>query len=386
MPLDLHYGGAVSGSQKFDRPELEARFVELFAGGSGIKMFGLRRIGKSTLRLHLHRALEQQGRKVAFIDGQGLQSLSAFLSRLSMETREAGGLWHRMIDAVAAEPVRKALGAIDSGEKLEAAAFSAYWQHVSTAIRKALSEGARPVLIVDEFSYLIQNMVEGNGVADVDRLLGSMREWREAGMQMLLTGSIGVTQLARRKGLNLEHLNDLQPFAIPELTEEEARRFIAGATSRSDGAWTDAHTEAFLGECSVLYPCFLVKGLQEVGTKGPAAPDRFADIFADRVRPHLHADFYEQFSKRFGLYGELGRGERDGLILPALQAIMTAADPVEQADLPVGEPFTRVDLDVALGMLVEDGFVHFREDRDGNRLWKPGSQLARLWWKRARLA
>jgi hypothetical protein len=65
---------------------------------------------------------------------------------------------------------------------------------------------------------------------------------------------------------------------------------------------------------------------------------------------------------------------------------MTADNPVEQADLPVGEPFTRVDLDVALGMLVEDGFVHFREDRDGNRLWKPGSQLARLWWKRARLA
>ncbi|MCU0755611.1 MAG: hypothetical protein MUE46_10900 [Xanthomonadales bacterium] len=57
MGLELHYGGAVSGEQKFARPALEARFLDLFRGGAGIKMFGLRRIGKSTLRLHLCRVL-----------------------------------------------------------------------------------------------------------------------------------------------------------------------------------------------------------------------------------------------------------------------------------------------------------------------------------------
>lgn len=36
-------------------------------------------------------------------------------------------------------------------------------------------------------------------------------------------------------------------------------------------------------------------------------------------------------------------------------------------------------------MLVEDGFIHFSEDADANRTWRPASRLARLWWKRSRL-
>ncbi|SDG77429.1 hypothetical protein SAMN04488245_104317 [Alloyangia pacifica] len=348
-------------------------------------MFGLRRIGKSTLRRHLQEVLAAEGRQVAFIDGQGLHSLAAFLSGLSSETGQDGGLWGRALKAVASGPAQKTLAALGQGEKLEAAALSAYWQHVATAIKAALADGARPVLIVDEFSYLIQNMVNGDGAEDVDRLLGSMREWREAGMQMLLTGSIGVTQLARRQGLNLEHLNDLQQFSVPELTDEEARQFIASATYRAGPRWTEKHTEAFMAECSALYPCFLVKGLQEVGTEYPVTPEQFANVFELRVRPDLHADFYEQFNKRFHQYRSLSRNELTGLILPALKTIMTAEGSTEQGELLVREPFTRVDLDVALGMLVEDGFAHFSEDREGNRFWKPGSRLAHNWWRRAKL-
>lgn len=384
--LDLHYGGAVSGRQKFDRPQLEARFVSRFTGGVGIKMFGLRRIGKSTLRLHLSNTLAAQGRQVAFIDAQGLHSLAEFLGRLSSETRREEGLWRRALSALPVGPVAKALQALEKGEAFEAAALSAYWQLVSGAIKSALGRGERPVLIVDEFSYLIENMVKDSGVADVDRLLGSLREWREAGMQMLLTGSIGVTQLARRVGLNLEHLNDLQPFSVPELSDAEARQFIGRATSGSAGRWTDSHTEAFLQECGALYPCFLVKGLQELDPADPPAPEQFADLFAEHVRPYLHRDFYEQFNKRFKRYRELAREEQTRLILPALRAIMSADRSIEQGQLPVGEGFNRIDLDVSLGMLAEDGFVHFTEDRDGRRCWKPGSALARTWWQQAGLA
>lgn len=386
MRLELHYGGAVSGDQKFARPTLEARFLDLFRGGAGIKMFGLRRIGKSTLRLHLCQTFEREGQQVAYVDGQGLHTLAAFLSSLSQATRQQGGLWTRTLESVVAGPALKALKALEGGEAIEAATLSAYWQLVSGAIKHALAKGARPVLVVDEFSYLLQNMVDSNGVTDVDRLLGSMREWREAGMKMLLTGSVGVAQLARRKGLNLEHLNDLQVFSIPELSVDEARQFIAHATHRAEGRWTDAHTQAFLDECGVRYPSFLVKGLQEVGTLRPVAAEQIADVFADRVRPYLHHDFYEQFNKRFRLYGEIGREEQNRLILPALKAIMTAGGSITQEQLPIGAGFDAIDLNQALAMLMEDGFVHFREDRDGNRAWKPGSQLAEIWWKRSKLA
>jgi hypothetical protein len=54
--------------------------------------------------------------------------------------------------------------------------------------------------------------------------------------------------------------------------------------------------------------------------------------------------------------------------------------------IPCDPAFTRIDLALVLTMLAEDGFIHFTEDSEGERLWKPASRLAQLWWKRARLA
>jgi hypothetical protein len=74
------------------------------------------------------------------------------------------------------------------------------------------------------------------------------------------------------------------------------------------------------------------------------------------------------------------------LFLPVLKKIMEAAENCNNDSLPCPEPFSRVHLALALDMLTEDGFLRFSEDAEGERLWKPGSRLARLWWKRARLA
>lgn len=65
---------------------------------------------------------------------------------------------------------------------------------------------------------------------------------------------------------------------------------------------------------------------------------------------------------------------------------MDAADGIRLDDLELAEGYSRIDLAEFLDMLVEDGFIHFTEDADANRTWVPASRLARLWWKRSRLA
>ena len=386
MTLEIHYGGAVSGERRFPRPELEKRFLRTLASSAGIKMFGLRRTGKSTMRERALEELRTTGRPHVFIDGQGLHSLGDFLSRLAAVTRDEPAILDRALGLLAG-PAAKAVSALRDGERFEEAALSAYWQQVSNAIRESLKEGRAPVLVVDEFSYLVQNMVNRGRVEDVDLLLAGMREWRDGGMTMLLTGSLGLTALARTAGFNLEHLNDLQPFSIPELDEVEAREFVDQATAQpSGGAWTDEHTDEFLVQTGVFYPCFLVRGLMEIGPEEPLDPDRFADVFADRVRPDLHADFYAQFDKRFGVYATVPDRDWHALILPALEIVMTSDAPVPQERMPLPEDCTQVDLSFALRMLVEDGFLTFSENADGDRFWKPASRLARTWWRRARLA
>ena len=46
MALVPFYGNAVSGNQRFDRPALQNKLLRTLASSGGVKMFGLRRIGK----------------------------------------------------------------------------------------------------------------------------------------------------------------------------------------------------------------------------------------------------------------------------------------------------------------------------------------------------
>jgi hypothetical protein len=390
MPLVLNYGNAVSGDQRFPRPELEARFMRALNNGAGVKLFGLRRIGKSTLRLYATEQFAKTGRTHIFIDGQGLQSLGDLLGRLIQGLPNDKSWIRRALALVSSAPARIALDALTAGTQYEEAALSAYWLLVSDAIRKALGdEEHKPVLVIDEFTYLIDNMIRRGpqGCDDAGKLLASMRKWRAGGLTMLLTGSLGLTALARKHALNLEHLNDLQPFTVPELTEAEARAFIGEATRPPPhGNWTEAHTDEFLAQSGVLYPCFLVSGLLQIGIDHPPPPDVFAAIFSNHVRPNLHDDFYRQFNRRFKDYTGLPNGEQTELILPALKSVMAANPACSQDSIACAEPFTRVDLALALDMLAEDGFIHFTENAQGVRLWKPASRLARLWWARSRLA
>ncbi len=390
MTLELHYGGAVGGGQRFPRPELEDRFMRTFDHSAGVKMFGLRRIGKSTLRRYATERFEAAGRPFISTDGQGLHSLVDLLGRLAQAMPREDGLMKRALRLATTGPARAALEALSTGGAYEEMVLSAQWLLVSDAIREALKgDGPKPVLVIDEFTYLLRNMIERHeeqGRNDADRLLASMREWRGEGMPMLLAGSIGLTRLVRTHNLNREHLNDLQPFAVPELTEDEAREFIRLATETpSEWRWRAGHTEEFLQQSGVLYPCFLVRGLLEIDVTNPANPSEFDAIFSERVRPDLHADFYNQFNERFKAYAGLPNDERNSLILPAIKAVMEAEPACPHDDIPCDDPFTQVELALALEMLVEDGFVHFTEDAGGERLWKPASRLAKLWWTRSRL-
>lgn len=393
MTLVLHYGNAVAGDQRFDRPALQNKLLRTLASSGGVKMFGLRRIGKSTLRRYVIEQMQAANKPVAFFDAQGLHSIQDLLGDLFGALPRESDLKGRVLGFIAKDsPIRKALEALASGTKTGEALVSAYWREAYNSIREALRvTSTPPLLVIDEFSFLLKNILERNpkeGRDEVDQLLAAMREWRDAGMKMLLTGSIGVTALSRKYGLSRDHLNDLLPFDVPELTEDEAREFIRQATEEpSQGRWADEHTREFLKQSGVLYPSFLVKGLLEIGVESPSSPDAFADIFAKNVRPVLHEDFYNQFDKRFKFYGEIdGKDMRGQLLVPVLKHIMNATNGATLDDLELAEGYSRIDLDEGSRMLVEDGFVHFTEDADANRTWVPASRLARLWWKRSRLA
>ncbi len=82
MTLVLHYGNAVAGDQRFDRPALQNKLLHTLASSDDAKMFGLRRIGKSIPHLHIIKPMQAASKPVAFFDAQGLHSIQDLLGDL----------------------------------------------------------------------------------------------------------------------------------------------------------------------------------------------------------------------------------------------------------------------------------------------------------------
>ncbi len=389
ITFEPFYGHAVSGERRFPRPDLEQALLDKLETGAGLRMFSLRRIGKSTLRLHAFQQLKQSGRPVAFIEGQETDSLSQLLHQIHAEFGEQSWM-ARALKLVGTAPAQAALKAALAGTGPDHQALSAYWQEITKRITQALSEQANsPVLIIDEFAFLLEKILrtdKARGANDAERLLASMRVWREHGLTMLLTGSIGIIRLLREHDITMDHLNGLQHLDVPELSEDTARKFIKAATATaSAGRWTEAHIDKLIVEVGVFYPSFLVRSILELGRENPKPVEQFEDVFENTIRPDQHAEFFRQFDRRMKSYKSLPNDERQQIILPVLKNIMTSATAWDQADLTLRPPFEADELSLALDMLQEDGFITMVIKGDGRRLWRPASRLVRLWWTAARL-
>ncbi len=249
------------------------------------------------------------------------------------------------------------------------------------------SQGAL-VLVIDEFPWLCRSILEAdeqNGRRRVDILLASLRRWRGKGVKMLLAGSIGMAALCRKYCLDNNHLIDLRPIEVPLLEPDEAKRLVSGLVLGSGvKGWTASHTNRLLDECVALYPSVVQLAFLELSLGGlAAATEDIAAIFAERVRPDLDANYYSQFNSRQAFYATLP-ASLGGMLPRLLQAVMQdSGQPRGYPDLVevAGEGTSESDIDDALAILREDGFLSQSIPKNGPQTWRAASPLVAAWWK-----
>lgn len=384
-----HIGTEVTGDRFFPRKVLADAFDSAMTRTNGAKLFGLRRIGKSSEAAACCERLINTGYIVVREDAEGMTSevmlLQKILAQLPTE-----GLHERVMKSISqnnsiAKTVRDFITKATGGKPDD---VLAYLDPIMAAIENAIDQNEHVALIIDEFPWLCKSILQSDaakGVARVDVLLAALRRWRSKGMRMLLMGSVGMVALGRRYGLNLEHLNDLGPLNIPPLNPDEASALVnALAVGGRIKGWTGAHTTALLKETIAFYPVMLQKGFEQTTLGGDAVKvEDFPDLFAEKVRPDFDDTYYQQFDKRRKLYRELPAPLPD-LLEKILCAVIPADDPVARAALVPDGSASATDLDDALNILREDGFLAVRSLRDGTQYWRPASDLIKAWWKQRR--
>ena len=316
--LRSYFGTRVAGADFWPRPDIVDPLVHSLLRGQSHTLFGLRRIGKSSIMAETRSRLEAQGVLVSQINaesGRGLQDVfGALLRDLHAPNLKAGLLKHiEQVQTIAQPVVGLVRGWLGHGNSASIASerdLLDYWPALSQVLLTALKAEKQPIaLFMDELPFLIENTLNAEGEADrklglatAKKILATLREWRDLPhVSMLVAGSIGMRGLVLRHGLDPGAFSDMLPVPLPPLSSEEAARMVralvAGFTRPLPG-WTETSTEALIQGLPDLYPGFIQLGFQVVADRGAAIPEAIRYNLREHLEPQLHHQFFSQFNHR----------------------------------------------------------------------------------------
>lgn len=246
-----------------------------------------------------------------------------------------------------------------------------------------------PVLFIDELPFLCKNILNRSGAkpAEIERLLGTLREWRGQGMAMALSGSVGMRQFLRQIEVPRIHLSGVFPITLAPMGEDEALAMLRAMARYEDITWwNDDMASSMIDNVVDLTPACLQFAFGRVVSEMTDRDDRsdahLLTIFRDTIAVEFDREFYQQFDERLHDYS---RSEQD--IAHMIFAQLAAADAGVTTFADIDDAMVEklqaqqiddLDLDDLVSALAEDGFLVDNRETDEIRF---ADNLVRGWWR-----
>jgi hypothetical protein len=319
-----HWGTHVTGVRFWSgaQPNPNELVQRLNDGGSA-RIFGLRRIGKSSLIAEAReRLIKNHGRHVLWIDLQKQASVAGVLKQIVGEIAKDEGFagrlknWFETTTSIPKSAKAQLVQLLTN--KLDAAGANdvdAYAESLFEQIGKVFVDmrpADRPILMFDELPFLIMNAVEAASdkeksevVARLNRFLALLRHWRsdEVGISMTISGSFAMTWLGREHGIRDEHINDCSSIHIEEMSHDEARAMInAMAAYNPMAGWTTESADALLGLLPARYPGVIQFGFDTLRYKKSVSATEIRDCHCGAIERGIEETYRSQFEARFDRY------------------------------------------------------------------------------------
>ncbi|MGO9006501.1 MAG: hypothetical protein ACLQIQ_04025 [Beijerinckiaceae bacterium] len=383
--LKRHYGGAAIGDHFWPRPDITDPMIATLLAGESIKLFGLRRTGKSSVVFEIERELNKSSRNPIYVDVQGFDRVDNLVGALA-QALPADNALSKITGMLSSSRVHRGTGLLArfSGRPLPETPSPRAILHQVELLKGDLNkllaqQQGTIILLIDELPYLVDNMLKGGlKPSEVNGFLATLRSWRQDGkLPMLLTGSMGLSWLVRDREIAREHFNDLVHYeAPPPLIEPEARAMLLALTAAEANPWLDkTMIDVALAESAALYPSFLQYAFGRLKDHRAKSADDVRRIYADHIRPGLDEDFYSQFDTRLGRYED---AEKSAARTMFRKLDANSGDSVHLSALAQIALTQNVDSDDLLIALREDGFIRV-DTRAGTASFT--SPLVATWWR-----
>lgn len=180
------------------------------------------------------------------------------------------------------------------------------WQPVAQALLQAVDavedRASLPVIGLDELPFLLQNLFDRRASPqEVTVALATLRQLRDAGLRMVIGGSISLESLLSLHNISHTVLGGLRREWIPPFTAEEAQIYL---DKRLDGLPAAPSVAVALSALPDWVPDFLNETARYLRVLPTAAvmDDEVLYAMRHQVLPAIHASFVKQFEERLALH------------------------------------------------------------------------------------
>lgn len=381
-------GQAVSGRDFFDRPEVIRKIMRELGKDSNILISSPRRVGKTSVLFHL--ADYQDGNYLfLYVITQSVSSENDFYRRLYRIIVESGSAisTYTRISCKTKDFLRNAVGKVKSikikgvAAELDKPGEPDYCNLFCNLMNTLPLDGLKLVIMIDEFTQTVENIMKKHGETAAVRFLQSMRERRldevlKERVLFIYTGSIGLENIAGRL-LSSDLINDLPPVKVGPLNEKQAKQLVREVLGSLDFTIDEPIVEYMLSKIEWLIPFYIQLFIQEIDNifidEGAGKVTK-AIVEKAFVRMLEHRNHFEHWQKRLRKTFKKDdyRLAEDILNHAAVKGSITSNDIVNIAVREKEDHYKDI-----VRVLVHDGYINNTEEASAYRFNSP---ILKTWW------
>lgn len=378
--MKIIIGPAAEGEYYFARPYLNELFWKKLKESHNLSMAAPRRVGKSSFMLHLL-INDKKGYSCIYLITESINEPNEFFKKIYktlLGTLSHEGKFKQFFEDVFRRlDIKKiSMTEIEFGKK-----EIDYYEEILFLCREVKENDIRIVLMIDEFSQTLENIITDQSREIARNFLHQCRELRQnpdvkSKISFIYTGSIGLENLV----ISIEEprsITDLGHFSIPPLSNSEAKDLITQVIDGDPIRFEEKEREYFLSKMNWLLPYFIQVMMSEMDSickddGKQTITEAIIDKAFDRALDNR--SYFEHWLTRLRA---IFKGSDFSLAKEVLKiaAIKNGIDYYQLQD--VIAKFNIEDAVPLVNILQHDGYLV--KDEQG-KTYKFNSPLLRAWW------
>jgi uncharacterized protein len=379
---DIRTGAIATGASFYDRERDVSLIWEKLTNGRSLLLRSPRRYGKSSLLKYIQQN-PRESWNVCYVDLGGDKSAEDYIERILdglIRYRECNVCLPAHLSAC--EPWKKNEADKRTLRLQERGKIKDHWKDYGHALFESMnSTEKKMLLILDEFSYMIEDIIATGNMDEVGSLMTWFHDERRKmkNLSFILSGSEHLPLLLEKYGIR-GHIDDLENVHLTLFDDQTARELIFLLLTKEGVSGNLPEINKILNLMGDAIPFFLQVFVDLLCSicreKGEVTLEDIESIYYQQLigpDSKRHFESVEQQLYRYDRYKPHGRSGAEGLLNQ-----LSVRDRVDRGDLEAiwSEKTGSADkFDTILGVMKDDFYI---SERDGSVCLT--SKLIKDWW------